>query len=215
MLPDSPARPKAPPRLRHRRPASASPPPLLSSRQRPGADKHLEGAVDLRNGRTARCAAGKPTASRSRSQCASRKKSLDVPIVLHADRAVTRPEQICVVGDIGVVGRIRIPHPLQVAQAPALPVVAAVVGCGSKGLSNVIGGEQCRAAGTAMDEGGLDEPSADRSRSSCSTSRHGRNTPSNWRPSRTVLMSPSTCSHSGFRARLTASMPEERSTRTI
>jgi len=82
-------------------------------------------------------------------------ETLDVAVVLDANRAVGLAEEVGEVDGVGGVVGVGVPGPLEVAEAAAVrPVVAAVVGGGTEVLGEVVGGEEGYAPEARVDEGG-------------------------------------------------------------
>ena len=141
-------------------------------------------------------------------------QSHHVPVVDRPRRAVALQQQVRHVHDEVRVAGIGVVHPLDIAQAAAAAVgcvVTAVVGVRAK-LSRVSSGQN-----SATPPGLVWTNAVTIAwRRSSSLVRYATaswtKTASNWRSSRTVRMSPCTCSHSGFSARLTASICGDRST---
>src|SRR6185295_11991362 len=68
-----------------------------------------------------------------------RKQPLSVAIPFNAHAAITVPQQVGVVDNVGCVGRIGIPRPLEIPERAIGAVVTAAIGGGSKVLADVIG----------------------------------------------------------------------------
>ena len=145
----------------------------------------------------------------------AREQPFDVAIVHGANGAVALAQQVRVVDRVRRVGRIGIPAPLQVAQRAAVAVVIRRVRLTARTSRERSRARRARRRPDGSARTRFRLPLADRPRWSCTRSRRARRPRRTARHSRTVRMSPWTCSHSGLSARLLASMPGDGSTSVI